>query len=992
MAKKGQSSGLDTSDIQKGLSLEERRAAVLSNIAKLREQEANAIRNSSKLNDEQTGFLKNNVKELKKINDILNEIQKTSKEQISNFKAAGDSISSMSELQEELKHHLAGAAKEGIAFAQSIDTAGAGTKDTFKKGGEFAADAITSIAEMAQLNKEDGVAIAAKAAELAYYTDGLQSQIAVLEGQYESLSTEELALLNTLETQLSTISEQTKEAAKFANMSKESKALYEELNEDLEGIKKTFKKMTTTAEVFFSSTRNMVGMALFAAGELAHKFHEVGREMGYSLTQATGFKSQILLAGLLSEESAEAVKELGKELGDTSHISNGMAADAAMLAYHYKLSGEQAAYLSTAFGELQGQSWDTGQNTLKYVSALAAANGVMPGEAMKDIAENSEFMAKFTQEGGKNIGEAAIAAAKLGIGLGTAEKMADHLLDYQTSVSDEMEPSVLLGRDLNLGKARELAYNGKIAESMEAGLEAIGGISEYNKMDYYQRQAVAKALGVSNAEMQKMVAHEETLKGMHGVAAQQYERISTLMHVIGDSIAGKALKGMGGLVLSGVQLSSQMAMIGKTMPGLQKAFGYLAKPFDFLIGKVADFMGLIGRAIAKMIGLKAAQSGLDAGTSMAGPLTKAGLPDKRFKANKTPAAAATPPPGAAGGDTTGQASKFSKINTTDLIKGAVALLILAAALFVAAKAFQEFADVKWPAVAMGLVGLAGLAVIAYRLGQSQKDMVKGAAAVALLGVALIPFAFAMSLIKGLDIGSVLAAAAGLIIFAGAAFLLGALMVGPGAAFFGAGLVALVGLGLAMMVLGTGLSYVAGPMESFAASFATLDVGKLALFGLALIPLGIGLAIFGTFAGSIMMGALALLVFGTALGVLVAGAAGMGATLGGIQTYVTGLIAIVPQILSLALAFSALALSLAMIGQMGIAALPVLAGLAIGGGILMALMGGGSGAGGGKEDTSTKLLEEIMGLRKDMSDGKIAVYIDGKKMNTGLAISNKRQPT
>jgi hypothetical protein len=136
----------------------------------------------------------------------------------------------------------------------------------------------------------------------------------------------------------------------------------------------------------------------------------------------------------------------------------------------------------------------------------------------------------------------------------------------------------------------------------------------------------------------------------------------------------------------------------------------------------------------------------------------------------------------------------------------------------------------------------------------------------------------------------------------------------------------------------------------------------------------------------------LLVFGTALGILAAGAGAMGATLGGIQTYVTGLIAIVPQILGLALAFSALALSLAMIGQMGIAALPVLAGLAIGGGILMALMGGGSGAGGGKEDTSTKLLEEIMGLRKDMSDGKIAVYIDGKKMNTGLAISNKRQPT
>lgn len=991
MAKKGQSSGLDTSDIEKGLSLEERRQRVLSNIGQLREQEINAIRNSSKLTDEQSAQLKNNIKELKKINNILDEINKSQREQISNFKAAGDSIASMSELQEELKHHLAGAAKEGIKFAQSIDTAGAGTKDTFKKGGEFAANALTSIAELAQLNKEDGVAIAAKAADLAYYTNGLKEQISVLDGNLNSLSIQEQALLDSLIAQRDTIAEQTKEAGRFASMSKETKALHEELNEDLESINKTFKKVTTAAEVFFSSTRNMIGMALFGAGELAHKFHEVGREMGYSLTQATGFKSQILLAGILSEESAEAVKELGKELGDTSHISNGMAADAAMLAYHYKLSGEQAAYLSTAFGELQGQSWDTGQNTLKYVSALAAANGVMPGEAMKDIAENSEFMAKFTQEGGKNIGEAAIAAAKLGIGLGTAEKMADHLLDYQTSVSDEMEASVLLGRDLNLGKARELAYNGKIAESMEAGLEAIGGISEYNKMDYYQRQAVAKALGVSNAEMQKMVAHEETLKGMHGVAAQQYERISTLMHVIGDSMAGKVLKGMGGLVLSGVQLSSQMAMIGDKMPGLQKAFGYLAKPFDFLIGKVADFIGLIGRAIAKMIGLKAAQSGLDAGTSMAGPLTKAGLPDKRFKANKTPSTAATPGKDMGGGGAD-QASKFGKIKMGDVIRAAVALLILAAALFVFAKAANAFGnDINWENVMKGIGAIFVLGVAAGLLSLFGTEILVGAGALLIASVAFYVFGLAAQQVaigigmfgealKKVDVGQM------------ALFGLALIPLGIGMAAFGflsplilLGSIALLALGGAMALLGPGLL-------SFSASMATLDVGKLALFGLALIPLGIGLAIFGALIQPIMMGALALLLFGTALGVLVAGAAGMGATLGGIQTYVTGLIAIVPQILSLALAFSALALSLAMIGQMGIAALPVLAGLAIGGGILMALMGGGSGASGGKEDTSTKLLEEIMGLRKDMSDGKIAVYIDGKKMNTGLAISNKRQPT
>ena len=923
MAKKGQSPGLDTSNIEKGLSLEERRQRVLSNITQLREQEAAAIRNSSQLNEKQNSALKNNVKELKKINDILNEIHKGQKEQISNYKAAGDSISSMSELQEELKHHLAGAAKEGIKFAQSIDTAGAGTKDTFKKGGEYAADAITSIAEMAQLNKEDGVAIAAKAAEIAYYTDQLKAQLNVLDGNLNALSIEEKALLDNLIAQRDTITEQTKEAARFASMSKDTKALYEELNEDLEGIKKTFKKMTTTAEVFFSSTRNMVGMTLFAAGELAHKFHEVGREMGYGLTEAKGFKSQMLIAGLLSEESAEAVKELGKELGDTGHISNGMAADAAMLAYHYKLSGEQAAYLSTAFGEMQGQSWQTGQNTLKYVGALAAANGVMPGEAMKDIANNSEFMAKFTQEGGKNIGEAAIAAAKLGVGLGTAEKMADHLLDYQSSIEDEMEASVLLGRDLNLGKARELAYNGKIAESMEAGLEAVGGIDEYSKMDYYQRQAVAKALGVSNAEMQKMVAHEETLKGMHGVAAQQYERISTLMHVIGDSIAGKALKGMAGLVLSGAQFGAHLSQMGIKIPMLTNALKFMMSPVKALANGFMSIIGLIGKAIAKMIGLKAVQSSTDI-SSMTGPLTKAGLPDKRFKANKTPATAATPPPAAPGGDPAGQANKFGKIKMGDVVKAAIALLILAAALFVFAKAANAFGnDINWENVFIGIAAMALLGVVAGLLG--------------LFGIMIL-------------------AGAGALLIASAAFYV-------------------FGLAAQQVAIGIGM---------FGTALNAVNVGQMALFGLALIPLGLGLAFFGLLSPFILLGAGALMILGYALSLVAPNMAILGTIMPTITSSLTGLIAIIPQVLLLAVAISALAWSLAMLGTMGLLALPILAAMGAGG--LMQVLGVGGAKG---ESSSDKLLEEIVGLRADLNGGKVSVYLDGKKVNTQLASNERR---
>jgi hypothetical protein len=175
---------------------------------------------------------------------------------------------------------------------------------------------------------------------------------------------------------------------------------------------------------------------------------------------------------------------------------------------------------------------------------------------------------------------------------------------------------------------------------------------------------------------------------------------------------------------------------------------------------------------------------------------------------------------AAGGR--GMGSMMRGIKATDLIKGAGAILILSAALFVAAKAFQQFGDVTWPAVAMGLVGLAGMATIAYVLGKAQGEMIKGAIAVAILGVALIPFAFAMSLIAGLDIGSVIAAAAGLVIFSAAVFGLGLLMSsGVGAFIFGAGLLALAGLGVAMGVLGAGLLIAGAGFQAIGSSMGSI---------------------------------------------------------------------------------------------------------------------------------------------------------------------------
>ena len=86
---------------------------------------------------------------------------------------------------------------------------------------------------------------------------------------------------------------------------------------------------------------------------------------------------------------------------------------------------------------------------------------------------------------------------------------------------------------------------------------------------------------------------------------------------------------------------------------------------------------------------------------------------------------------------------------------------------------------------------------------------------------------------------------------------------------------------------------------------------------------------------------------------------------------------------LAGALATLAVALTAVAVAGIAALPVIAGLGLIAGGAEMLFGGG-GEGGEKTDKTDMLIEEIKGLRADLNSGKIAVYMDGKKVTSGVA--------
>ncbi len=177
-----------------------------------------------------------------------------------------------------------------------------------------------------------------------------------------------------------------------------------------------------------------------------------------------------------------------------------------------------------------------------------------------------------------------------------------------------------------------------------------------------------------------------------------------------------------------------------------------------------------------------------------------------------------------------------------VLKGAAALVVVSGALFIAAKAFKEFGDVKWEAVAKGLVGITGLIVVMKLLDKGTMSMIKGAAALTIMSGALFLAGKAFQQFAEVDWKALAVAAVGIAGLAGALLLLGPLL--PGIALGAVSLTvmsaALAGFGAAIQVVAAGLPAI----TQFVQTLASIDGTKLLSAAAGITAVGAALAVLG----------------------------------------------------------------------------------------------------------------------------------------------------
>ena len=455
------------------------------------------------------------------------------------------------------------------------------------KTGDLTAEQLTAFDEMASINQKIAQLGRDDIAQRAQLVDLYDDQL----GKVGELNDEGQSVINNL-------TQQNQLALQHSSITKKQKDFLQKQKDVYDGIKDTIGGILETASLLTSTVGGVLGGALIGAGmagkALFHTMHELGGSIGATNTVATTLFSKVF------PDAVGTVKELSKEFGGLSDVSLKTQFRTNVIATNLGIGAGEAASLTGQFARLNDGSAETAQNLIMQTKNLAQQNGLVPTAVMADVANSAEEFALFGKEGGTNISEAAVAAGKLGVGMAQISGIADNLLDFESSINAELELGAMLGKNINLDKARALAMEGDLGGMVRETLSSLGGIDEFNKMDYFSKKKTAELLGVSVSEFQKMAANADKLGKNGEILPGQYEAMYQNAKAFSSTIFS-GVQGLGSMAVAAGQMGFNLKDGLKSMKGM-----------GGLKGKIGKFFG--GGA--------------------AGPMTKAGKPDMRFGANK----------------------------------------------------------------------------------------------------------------------------------------------------------------------------------------------------------------------------------------------------------------------------------------------------------------------------------------------------------------------
>jgi biotin operon repressor len=352
---------------------------------------------------------------------------------------------------------------------------------------------------------------------------------------------------------------------------------------------------------------------------------ELGKSLGYGAERADAFRENMALTAgfssninVNSKSITEAFSQLAESTGLVYEYSADQLETQIKLTKQVGLQADEAANIQK-FGVLTGKtSKETYQS---FVKGLAVArNQFKVGINFKaTLAEASKISGQLAANLGYNperIGKAVVAMKAFGTTLEQTKNQGEALLNFESSLENELKAELLTGQQINLERARAAALQGdQVALAQELANQGMT-LEKFSSMNVLAQKSYAEALGLNSDQLsdqlQKQKQAQESGKSLAQIteeeAAQALERqeaqekfnsaMEKLMSVVGNLVAGP----FGQLLdlLSNIA-SILTTVISPIITGISFVVGLIVDGFKTLLPVVGALVGIIAALNAKLL-------------------------------------------------------------------------------------------------------------------------------------------------------------------------------------------------------------------------------------------------------------------------------------------------------------------------------------------------------------------------------------------------------
>jgi hypothetical protein len=217
--------------------------------------------------------------------------------------------------------------------------------------------------------------------------------------------------------------------------------------------------------------------------------------------QISKISAETRALGISMKEVAGYAASFYNAFHGTQRASDAVLTSMAVLNANFGIAVDDQTKLNHLFQSSAHLNQEQAQYAIANTVEAAKLAKVAPTKVIADMAANSEAMYNYFHGSVEEMGAAAIQAAKMGTSITQMTSMADKLLNFETSLTDELNAGAILGKNFNLSIARSAAAAGDMPGMYEAVLDAVGNVGDITKLTKFEQDAIVQSTGMQVSEL-----------------------------------------------------------------------------------------------------------------------------------------------------------------------------------------------------------------------------------------------------------------------------------------------------------------------------------------------------------------------------------------------------------------------------------------------------------------------------------------------------------